>query len=104
MKGFFKTAYPPGAPILPNLLRLQGLEVYEYICSLAALHLRQTRRLQDLGGIFCDLPTGEHCPLRIPVLRKKRPEDLAAASPIEKSQKYEALPPVTKKGIISCVL
>jgi len=49
MKGFLKTAYPPGAPILPNLLRLQGLEVYEYICALAALHLRQTRRLQDLG-------------------------------------------------------
>ena len=46
---------------------------------------------------FCDLPTGEHCPLRIPVLRKKRPEDLAAASPIDKSQKYEALPSVTKK-------
>jgi len=49
MKGFLKTAYPPGAPILSNLLRLQGLEVYEYICALAALHLRQTRRLQDLG-------------------------------------------------------
>jgi len=52
MKGFLKTAYPTGAPILPNLLRLQGLEVYEYICALAALHLRQTRRLQDLGGIY----------------------------------------------------
>jgi len=51
MKGFLKTAYPPGAPILPNLLRWQGLEVYEYICALAALHLRQTRRLQDLGII-----------------------------------------------------
>ena len=34
---------------MPNLLRWQGLEVYEYICTLAALHLRQTRRLQDLG-------------------------------------------------------
>ena len=51
MKGFLKTAYPPGAPILPDLLRLQGLEVYEYICAIAALHLRQTRRLQDLGEI-----------------------------------------------------
>jgi len=51
MKGFLKTAYPPGAPILPNLLRWRGLEVYEYICALAALHLRQTRRLQDLGDM-----------------------------------------------------
>jgi len=49
MEGFLKTVYPPGAPILPNLLRWQGLEVHEYICALAALHLRQTRRLQDLG-------------------------------------------------------
>ena len=55
MKGFLKTAYPPGAAILPNLLRWQGLEVYEYICALAALHLRQTRRLQDLGDVSCDL-------------------------------------------------
>ncbi len=36
-------------------------------------------------------------PLRIPVPRKKRPEDLAAASPINKSRKYEALPSVTQK-------
>jgi len=52
VEGFLKTVYPPGAPILPNLLRWQGLEVYEYVCALAALHLRQTRRLQDLG-IMC---------------------------------------------------
>jgi len=52
MKGFLKTAYPPGAPIWPNLLRWQGLEVYEYTCALAALHLRQTRRLQDLGIMY----------------------------------------------------
>ena len=45
-----ETVYPPGAPIFPNLLRWQGLEVYEYICAFAALHLRQTRRLQDLGA------------------------------------------------------
>jgi hypothetical protein len=51
--------------------------------------------------IFRDLSTGEHCPLRIPVLRKRRPEDLAAVSPIDKSRKYEALPPVTRnKGHI----
>jgi len=49
------------------------------------------------AGIFSDLSTGETCPLRIPVLKKKRPEDLAAVSPIDKSQKYEALPTVTKK-------
>ena len=48
-----ETVYPPGAPILPNLLRWQGLEVYEYICALAALHLRQTRRLQNLGCMIC---------------------------------------------------
>jgi hypothetical protein len=53
------------------------------------------------AGIFSDLSTGEFCPLRIPVLRKKSPEDLAAASPIDKSRKCEALPPVTnKKGHI----
>jgi len=49
------------------------------------------------AALFSDLSTGEHCPLRIPVLRKKHPEDLAAASPIDKSRKEEALPPVTKK-------
>jgi len=49
------------------------------------------------AGIFSDLSTGESCPLPIPVLRKKHPEDLAAASPIDKSRKYEALPTVTKK-------
>jgi hypothetical protein len=49
------------------------------------------------AGIFSDLSTGEHRPLRIPVLRKKRPEDLAAASPTDKSRKYEALPTVMKK-------
>jgi hypothetical protein len=60
-------------------------------------------RLQvSRAGIFCDLSTGEFCPLRIPVLRKRLPEDLAAASPIDKSQKYEALPPVTKKDTVSC--
>jgi hypothetical protein len=48
-------------------------------------------------ALFSDLSTGEHCPLRIPVLRKKRPEDLAAVSPIDKSRKEEALPPVTQK-------
>jgi len=55
LEGFLKTVYPPGAPILPNLLRWQGLEVYEYICALSALHLRQTRRLQDLGCKKCRL-------------------------------------------------
>jgi len=49
LEGFLKIVYPTGAPILPNLLRWQGLEEYEYICALAALHLRQTRRLQVLG-------------------------------------------------------
>jgi hypothetical protein len=49
------------------------------------------------AALFSDLSTGEHCPLRIPVLRKKRPEDLAAVSPIDKSRKNEALPTVTKK-------
>jgi hypothetical protein len=49
------------------------------------------------AGIFSDLFMGESCPLRIPVLRKKRPEGLAAVSPIDKSRKYEALPTVTKK-------
>ena len=34
---------------MPNLLRLQGLEVCEYICAVASLHLRKTRRLQGLG-------------------------------------------------------
>ena len=52
LKGFLKTVNPPGASIFPNLLRWQGVEVYEYICALAALHLRQTRRLQDLGITF----------------------------------------------------
>ena len=51
-----KTVYPPGVPILPNLLRWHGLEVYEYICALAALHLRQTRRLQDLGNTLFYFP------------------------------------------------
>jgi len=51
LEGFLKHLYPPGMTILPSLLRLQELEVYEYICALAALHLRQTRRLQDLGAI-----------------------------------------------------
>jgi hypothetical protein len=49
------------------------------------------------AGIFSELSTGEPCPLRIPVLKKKRPEDLAAVSPIDKSRKYEAFPTVTKK-------
>jgi hypothetical protein len=49
------------------------------------------------AGIFSDLPKGEPCPLRIPVLRKKLPEDLAAVSPIDKSRKYEALPTVDQK-------
>ena len=49
------------------------------------------------AGIFSDLSTGEHCPLHIPILRKKRPEDLAVASPTDKSRKYEVLPTVTKK-------
>ncbi len=49
------------------------------------------------AGIFSDLSTGESYPLRIPVLRKRHPEDLAAVSPIDKSRKYEALPTVTTK-------
>jgi len=57
------------------------------------------------AALFSDLSTGEPCPLRIPVLRKKRPEDLAAVSPIDTSRKYEALPPVTnKKDHILCRL
>jgi len=49
------------------------------------------------AALFSDLSTGELCPLRIPVLRKKHPEDLAAVSAIDKSGKEEDLPPVTKK-------
>jgi len=48
----FSKGYLAGGPILPNLLRWQGLELYEYICALGALHLRQTWHLQDLGPIF----------------------------------------------------
>jgi hypothetical protein len=62
-------------------------------------------RLQvSRAGIFCDLSTGEFCPFRIPVLGKKLPEDLAAASRMDTSEKYEALPPVTKKDTRSCDL
>jgi len=28
------------------------LKYHKYVCALAALHLRQTRRLQDLGTIM----------------------------------------------------
>jgi hypothetical protein len=41
------------------------------------------------AGLFCDLSTGEFCPLRIP------PSGMAAASPIYKSRKDSALPSVT---------
>ena len=36
---------------LPNLLRCQGLEVRKYVCAPSALHLGQTRQLQNLGII-----------------------------------------------------
>ncbi len=44
-----KIVYPPGVPVLPNLRCRQGLEVSQCVCAPAALHLWQTRRLQDLG-------------------------------------------------------
>jgi hypothetical protein len=59
---FFKIAHPSGAPNLPNLRRYQALTVKSesaalssacgkvYSCALAALHLRQTWRLQDSGN------------------------------------------------------
>ncbi len=48
-------------------------------------------------ALFSDLSTGEHCPLRIPVLRKKHPEDLAAASPRSKPGRDGALSTVTEE-------
>jgi hypothetical protein len=45
----FKIVYPSGAPILPNLLRYQALAVKYYSYALAALYLRQNRRLQNSG-------------------------------------------------------
>jgi len=44
-----------------------------------------------------NLLPGEHCPLRIPVLRKKRPEDLAAVSPRSKCGRDSALSTVAKE-------
>ncbi|WP_141674200.1 hypothetical protein [Dissulfuribacter thermophilus] len=46
---FFAPFYRPlGLAILPGSLRCQGLEVPEYVCAPSALHLGQTRQLQDL--------------------------------------------------------
>jgi len=46
---FPRIHHPSGLPSLPNLPRCQGLEVSKYVCVPSALHLRQTRQLQDLG-------------------------------------------------------
>ena len=43
------------------------------------------------AGLFCDLPPGEFCPLRIP------PFGMAAVSPRDKSRKDGALSPVTSE-------
>jgi len=44
------------------------------------------------AGLFCDLPPGEFCPLRIPFDKLR-----AAVSPRDKSRKDGALPPVTSE-------
>jgi len=40
---------PYGKPMAPHLHRWQGFAVGDYSCTLDALHIRPTRRLQDLG-------------------------------------------------------
>jgi hypothetical protein len=63
-----------------SMLRIMGLRV-EAFSSVPRLR----------AGLFCDLPPGEFCPLRIP------PFGMAAVSPRDKSRKDGALPPVTSE-------
>jgi hypothetical protein len=63
---------------------MRGRDVHIMEAMMPFLQYRGSR-----AGLFCDLSTGEFCPLRIP------PFGMAAASPIDKTRKDCALPPGT---------